>query len=993
MNEQRIKEFEENSESVFGKNLHNYYTFISWARFYPDLLLDLMKPETGGINLHLDQRIFLRCDVRFMNMYGTFSRGYGKCVSGDTLVFTDKGVKEIGDFFNYQNDNVETYYNTQENVVNRYGKLEKTKLGLYNGKKECVNIKTSDGYEISGTHNHRVLVMNKDGNIDFVKTEDINVGDYVVINRNNDVWGNDNTVDTTLLDEYVQSLSKQQYSHLYIREMPNYINEDLALMYGYLLGDGCLTLPYSIIFTNVGDSILENYRNIMSKYFGVKNLIKRFGDNYDYMINDLYLRKYLEFIGFDYVKAQDKKVPKIIMKSSKNIVSAFLRGLFDTDGTVNDKVVSLCSVSKKLIKEVQVLLLNFGIISRVHIKKTKSDLGISYILTISGDDVELFNQCIGFGLQRKQDRLDKLADKNHNTNKDIIPYQTEKVNEIFNMPENKKVSRASYWNILNGENNLTYYRLNKLLDDCNSGSEIYKHFQDLADNHYYFSKVEEISEEIRDTYDFHIPETHSFVSNGFVSHNTFDEVLSMVVVAMLYPNIELALSAQTKENAADLLKDKWNEISKLYPLLNEELQDDPKFSKGSAYIEFKNGSTIDAIANAQSTKGQRRRRLKIEESALLNNALFQDALEPVVEVPRLTVGKLAIADPMELNQQIHFFTTAGFRGSDEYQRSLNMIEDMENLKGKIVLGSNWQLPCWYGRGSNKSKILSKKKNTSVVSFAQNYEQEWVGCADGALVNINKLMDCRTLTSLATKIDTHRDEYYMGVDVARSQKTSNNQSSIVVVKVIRSADKGRIVFVDVVDIINVPNILNFTAQAATIKKVQKKYNAKMVVLDGNGLGIGLVDELLKDTIDPTTGQSLGCWDTINDDNIPEILGSPQILYNLKAQSCQNEVVTTFIDMVDSKKLRLLEKRQDNEFKEEEWDNFDEQVRPFFETDAFIEETANLKLKHLSNGKVSIEQVVKKIDKDRVSALIYVLWYINKFVQEVDNQEYDFCCLYN
>ena len=184
---------------------------------------------------------------------------------------------------------------------------------------------------------------------------------------------------------------------------------------------------------------------------------------------------------------------------------------------------------------------------------------------------------------------------------------------------------------------------------------------------------------------------------------TFDEVLSMVVVAMLFPNIELALSAQTKENAADLLKAKWNEISKLYPLLKNELQDDPKFSKGNAFIEFKNGSTIDAIANAQSTKGQRRRRLKIEESALLNNVLFQDALEPVVEVPRLTVGKLAIVDPMELNQQIHFFTTAGFRGSDEYQRSITMIDDMENLKGKIVLGSNWQLPCWYGRGSNKSK--------------------------------------------------------------------------------------------------------------------------------------------------------------------------------------------------------------------------------------------------------------------------------------------------
>lgn len=186
-------------------------------------------------------------------------------------------------------------------------------------------------------------------------------------------------------------------------------------------------------------------------------------------------------------------------------------------------------------------------------------------------------------------------------------------------------------------------------------------------------------------------------SRGYAK--TYNEVLAMIAVALLFPNIELALSAQTKENAADLLEAKWNEISKHFPLLVNELAEKPKFSKGNAFIKFKNDSTIDAIANSQSTKGQRRRRLKIEESALLNNDLYQDALEPVVEVPRLTVGKLAIVDPMELNQQIHFFTTAGFRGSDEFQRSIQMIDNMEQLKGQIVLGSNWELPCWYGRGN------------------------------------------------------------------------------------------------------------------------------------------------------------------------------------------------------------------------------------------------------------------------------------------------------
>lgn len=469
---------------------------------------------------------------------------------------------------------------------------------------------------------------------------------------------------------------------------------------------------------------------------------------------------------------------------------------------------------------------------------------------------------------------------------------------------------------------------------------------------------------------------------------TYDEVLAAVVVALTFPGVSLAISAQTKENAADLLSGKWNEISKHYPLLINELADKPKFSRGNAYIIFKNGSEIDAIANAQSTKGQRRRRLKIEESALLNNVLFEDALAPVVEVPRLTVGKLSIPDPSELNQQIHFFTTAGFRGSDEFNRIVTMVEEMENLQGKMVLGANWMLPCFYGRGSSKSQILNKKRNMSIVAFAQNYEQDWVGASDGALVNINRLMNCRTLATAYSKAQSVDDEYYMGVDVARSQKTSNNQSSVVVGKVIRNSDKSRIVGVDIVNIINIPNILNFNAQSVKIKQIQKRYNAKMVICDGNGLGAGLIDCLLMETIDPITNESLGCWDTVNDDNSPEIPNSPKLVYNLKAQSCQNEVVTTFIDYVDGGKLRLLEKRLENDFKENDWDEFDDTIRPFLETDAFIEEAANLKMKHLSNGGITIDKAVKKIDKDRVSALIYMLWYIEKFAKEINNSDYEY-----
>ena len=275
---------------------------------------------------------------------------------------------------------------------------------------------------------------------------------------------------------------------------------------------------------------------------------------------------------------------------------------------------------------------------------------------------------------------------------------------------------------------------------------------------------------------------------------------------------------------------------------------------------------------------------------------------------------------------------------------------------------------------------------SLVAFAQNYEQEWVGASEGALVNINKLLNCRVL-SKQTKI-TENDEIFMGVDVARSQKTSNNQSSIVVGKIIRNADASRIVAVEIIDIINVPNIYNFTKQSIRVKQVQKQYHARMVICDGNGLGAGLIDALLTETIDPITGESLGCWDTINDDNEPEIPNSPKILYNLKAQSCQNEIVTTFIDYVESGKLKLLERKIETDFTESEWADSENLIRPYIETDAFIEEAANLKMKHLSNGGITIERVARKVDKDRVSALIYMLWYVEKFAKDMSiDEEYE------
>lgn len=474
-------------------------------------------------------------------------------------------------------------------------------------------------------------------------------------------------------------------------------------------------------------------------------------------------------------------------------------------------------------------------------------------------------------------------------------------------------------------------------------------------------------------------------SRGYAK--TYTEILDDFIVGTLTPNITLAITAQTKENAAALLEEKTDEILTHYPLLENEIAV-KRFSKNDALVKFRNGASITNLANAQTSKGRRKHRIKIEESALLNNTLYEDALEPITEVPRTTCGNLAIVDPEEMNYQIHFFTTSGYRGSDEYNRSVRMINGMRDCSGDIVLGSSWMLPCYYGRGSTKSQILKKKKRSNPIFFAQNYEQKWVGCSDGALVDINKLMACRVLESPITEIQDNSDEFYIGVDVARSENTSNNQSSISVIKVVRNQKTKRIIDIQIVNVLGMSNKLNFTEQACIVKKYKKAYKAKMVIADGNGLGSGLVDELLKPSYDKITGEYLGCFDTINTDNQPQVSDAEKCLFDMKAQTFQTKVISHFINAVDSGIFKMLIRKQEQDFNDKEREFFDKNIAPFIHSELLFVEISNLKLK--VNGKnLSVEKVVRKIDKDRFSATAYAIFYVMEYCnKDTEEEKYDY-----
>jgi len=470
--------------------------------------------------------------------------------------------------------------------------------------------------------------------------------------------------------------------------------------------------------------------------------------------------------------------------------------------------------------------------------------------------------------------------------------------------------------------------------------------------------------------------TYAVFPRGF--GKTLLEIMSIYHTCIFFPDITISMSAQTKENASSISEEKHNEIMKFFPLMKNEVSR-ASFANDSVEVIFTSGGAYSILANSQSSKGQRKRRLNIEESALLNNELFKDSLEPVVNVPRRTIGDLSTINPYELNGMINFLTTSGYRGSDEFIRSLGMIDDMAELKGKIVIGASWELPCHFGRGETRSQILAKKNDptTSAVSFARNYESRWVGATDGALVSINKLLELRTVPIASIHPRKNR-EYYLGCDIARSQTQNNNKSAFVVGEVERNSN-GTIKSVVICNIVLPNNGTNFNDQAMIIKRIDKNYSANVSVVDTNGVGQGVCEELMKETSDPLFDDPYESWDTINTDEIPQNEISPKKIFGIKAQGIQTDIMTNFIDFVESGRLKLLvpSKMVDIPDKIKNEKEIVQIKAAHFQTDQLIDQIANLKLVQKSGGKLTVEQVVRKTDKDIFSAVVYLLYYLKVY----------------
>lgn len=242
-----------------------------------------------------------------------------------------------------------------------------------------------------------------------------------------------------------------------------------------------------------------------------------------------------------------------------------------------------------------------------------------------------------------------------------------------------------------------------------------------------------------------------------------------------------------------------------------------------------------------------------------------------------------------------------------------------------------------------------------------------------------------------------NEYVISADIARSNSENNNKTQIVVLKVIRDKS-GKVRQVQAVNMINPPNGLNYEEQSVVIKRIFYKYGGnldmnksrvKAIIIDANGVGQGVVEKLLEEQTDYQTNDELGAFATINTEDKCQPY-APKLVYALKAQGINSDIIRIFIGYVEANRLKLLRKiddmKENDEFMGLESSIKNDMEHACLNTQFLIDEVSNLKLKKTeSSGKYSVEQVVKRVDKDRWSALAYGLYFIDVFMNEEDIPE--------
>lgn len=474
-----------------------------------------------------------------------------------------------------------------------------------------------------------------------------------------------------------------------------------------------------------------------------------------------------------------------------------------------------------------------------------------------------------------------------------------------------------------------------------------------------------------------------------------------VVRCILFPKTKICIASSTRSQANEVLSKIEDDFMKNYTWGSENLRREITYhtvGTNKAIIEFTNGSWIKVVTASDSGRGARCNILITDEFRMVDLNTINTVLRRFLTAPRQPnyLNNPKYEHLQERNKEI-YMSSAWMKSHWSFEKCKSFFVNMMDDKKKYFICS---LPY---QVSIKENLLSREQVQDEMSEADFDEIKWqtemealfFGDTDGAFFSFDDVSNRRKLHNAIYPIElsgNRRDfkipellpneRRILSVDIAlmASGKHKNDASSIIINSAIPTNNDSYIA-----NIIYLENHEGARTDelAVIIRRLFEQYKCTDLVIDTNGVGMGVYDELAKDIVDPKTGELYPALSCYNDKAMAErckVDNAPKVIWSVKANASFNtEICTLLRSGFQNNKINLLV----SEFECEEILNdrikgykklpaFEQTLykMPYIQTTLLIYELINLEFESKGTNIKIYEKTGMR--KDRYSSLAYNYW---------------------
>jgi len=472
-----------------------------------------------------------------------------KCLSGDSLVFTQYGIRKLDSFVQEghrvgESRDIELQLSSSTGV--------ETAAQLYRaGVSKTRRVMTRQGFVEEGTHEHRMQVVNDEGVLVWKRLDQMQNGDWVVLQKGQNLWGQDIQFD------WQASQPNPQQIHI-----PEHMTPQLARWLGYLIAEGDTQKNGTIRFTNSEEELRTDYIQLTQQLFGITPRAEKKA----VQLNSVVLLDFLKYLGFK-TGAYKKDLPWSVLQSSKESMLEFLAGYFAGDGTVNLKGrLSWTTASEELAQQLQVVLLNLGVVARRMLTRSNAakdhEKKAYWTITASGADADLLARQMRLLPQRKLLTYEQVSAGVLRAGRaDSIPNTLGYWQAISEQLQTTVMARAtaeggsgyrtreeayqipgedytSLHMLRTGTNTCTRAMAVKMLNKLEGRVEPPPGLSTLLNPSLFYDQVVSIDEGETECWDLNVPGSNTFIANGFVNHNCDEKFLYVLLTLSQEQNIK-----------------------------------------------------------------------------------------------------------------------------------------------------------------------------------------------------------------------------------------------------------------------------------------------------------------------------------------------------------------------------------------------------------------------------------------------------------------------